>query len=352
MPAISVIVPIYNGEQFIHKCIDSVLSQTFSDLELIIVDDGSTDNCPQICDEYAKKDSRVIVIHGTNKGVSIARNIGLAAASGEYVAFCDGDDYFKANLLERTYSTAVEQHADVVSFNLQRMSDETISIDEKPNEPDIIDLDKETRFDMLYKVVTWQTKGWQACRSIFRRQIIEDHHIQFCDTCGNFAEDLGFTLEYLLYASRIIFIDEYLYYYYDVRQNSMMNSSKHVYKVNEVNELSYYLEPIMTKIVSEEQFSVIHHHIIQNQVVDMYAAKSKQDFQEWHELLKSLDKTEYFLDENQQYYTVYRKQKGLFGLRGVKRYFSSKRSIIHHYLCDLNISRLLRDLKLNHMIKS
>lgn len=352
MPAISVIVPIYNGEQFIHKCIDSVLSQTFSDLELIIVDDGSTDNCPQICDEYAKKDSRVIVIHGTNKGVSIARNIGLAAASGEYVAFCDGDDYFKANLLERTYSTAVEKHADVVSFNLQRMSDEAISIDEKPNEPDIIDLDKETRFDMLYKVVTWQTKGWQACRSIFRRQIIEDHHIQFCDTCGNFAEDLGFTLEYLLYASRIIFIDEYLYYYYDVRQNSMMNSSKHVYKVNEVNELSYYLEPIMTKIVSEEQFSVIHHHIIQNQVVDMYAAKSKQDFQEWHELLKSLDKTEYFLDENQQYYTVYRKQKGLFGLRGVKRYFSSKRSIIHHYLCDLNISRLLRDLKLNHMIKS
>lgn len=352
MPAISVIVPIYNGEQFIHKCIDSVLSQTFSDLELIIVDDGSTDNCPQICDEYAKKDSRVIVIHGTNKGVSIARNIGLAAASGEYVAFCDGDDYFKKNLLERTYSTAVEKHADVVSFNLQRMSDEAILIDVKPNEPDIIDLDKETRFDMLYKVVTWQTKGWQACRSIFRRQIIEDHHIQFCDTCGNFAEDLGFTLEYLLYASRIIFIDEYLYYYYDVRQNSMMNSSKHVYKVNEVNELSYYLEPIMTKIVSEEQFSVIHHHIIQNQVVDMYAAKSKQDFQEWHELLKSLDKTEYFLDENQQYYTVYRKQKGLFGLRGVKRYFSSKRSIINRYLCDLNIRRLLRDLKLNHMIKA
>ena len=352
MPAISVIVPIYNGEQFIHKCIDSVLSQTFSDLELIIVDDGSTDNCPQICDEYAKKDSRVIVIHGTNKGVSIARNIGLAAASGEYVAFCDGDDYFKANLLERTYSTAVEKHADVVSFNLQRMSDEAISIDEKPNEPDIIDLDKETRFDMLYKVVTWQTKGWQACRSIFRRQIIEDHHIQFCDTCGNFAEDLGFTLEYLLYASRIIFIDEYLYYYYDVRQNSMMNKSKHVYKINEVNELSYYLKPIMTKVLSEEQFSVIHHHILQNQVVDLYSVNSKQDFQEWNELLKSLDKTAYFLDENQQYYIVYRKQKGIFGLRGVKRYFSSKKSIIHRYLCDLNIRRLLRELKLYRMLKA
>ncbi len=352
MPAISVIVPIYNGEQFIQKCIDSVLSQTFGDLELIIVDDGSTDNCPQICDEYAKKDSRVIVIHGTNKGVSVARNIGLAAASGKYVAFCDGDDYFKENLLERTYKTAVEQQSDVVSFNLQRMSKEDTLIEEGSKEPEIIDLDEETRFDMLYKVVTWQTKGWQACRSIFKRQIIEDHHIQFCDTCGNFAEDLGFTLEYLLYATRIIFIDEYLYYYYDVRQNSMMNKSKHVYKVNEVNKLSYYLKPIMTRVLSEEQFSVIHHHIIQNQVVDLYSAKSKQDFQEWNELLKSLEKGDYFLDENQQYYTVYKKQIGLFGLRGVKRYYSSKRSIIHRYLCDLNIGRLLRDLQLNHLIKA
>ena len=352
MPAISVIVPIYNGEKFIHRCVNSILNQTFEDFELILVDDGSTDSCPQICDEYAAKDSRVIVIHCENQGVSIARNVGLAAANGDYVAFCDGDDSFKRTLLERTYKTAIEEHSDIVSYNLERLSEKDMPQEKESGDPDIIDLTKENIFDFLYKVVTWQTKGWQACRSIFKRRIIEDHQIKFCDTCENFAEDLGFTLEYLLYASRIIFIDEYLYYYYDVRQNSMMNSSKHVYKVNEVNELSYYLEPIMTKIVSEEQFSVIHHHIIQNQVVDMYAAKSKQDFQEWHKLLKSLDKTEYFLDENQRYYTVYRKQKGIFGLRGVKRYYSSKRSIIHRYLCDLNIRRLLRDLKLNHMIKA
>ena len=352
MPVFSVIVPIYNGEKFIHKCVDSILLQTFSDFELILVDDGSTDRCPKICDEYAAKDSRVKVIHQSNKGVSVARNTGLAAATGEYVAFCDGDDYYKDTLLERTYSIAKDNNAEVVSYKLKRISDNEQQSEDETLQLDVVDLSGEKRFDLLYKVVTWQTKGWQACRSVFKRKIIEKHNIIFCDTCGNFAEDLGFTLEYLLYASRIIFIDEYLYYYYDVRQNSMMNKSKHVYKVNEVNELSHYLEPIMTKIVSVEQFSVIHHHIIQNQVVDMYSAKSKQDFQEWHELLKSLDKTEYFLDENQQYYNVYRKQKGLFGLRGVKRYFSSKRSIIHRYMCDLNIRRLLRDLKLNHLIKA
>ncbi|MBR1533163.1 MAG: glycosyltransferase [Ruminococcus sp.] len=349
MPAISVIVPIYNGEQFIHKCIDSVLSQTFSDLELIIVDDGSTDHCPQICDEYSEKDSRVIVIHGTNKGVSIARNIGLAVASGEYVAFCDGDDYFKENLLERTYNTAVKQHADVVAFNAIRLSN---AERRKTANDQTYNLTKNGVFEYLCKVATWETGGWQVWRSIFKRKIIDDNNIRFCDKCCDFAEDLGFTLEFSLFSSRIAFIDDYLYFYNDIRESSMMNKSKHVYKVNEVNELSYYLKPIMTKVLSEEQFSVIHHHIIQNQVVDLYSANNKQDFQEWNETLKSLDKTAYFLDENKQYYIVYRKQKGLFGLHGVKRYFSSKKSIIHRYLCDLNIRRLLRDLKLYRMLKA
>ena len=99
MPVFSVIVPIYNGEKFIHKCVDSILLQTFSDFELILVDDGSTDRCPKICDEYSAKDSRVKVIHQANQGVSVARNTGLAAATGEYVAFCDGDDYFKKSHL-------------------------------------------------------------------------------------------------------------------------------------------------------------------------------------------------------------------------------------------------------------
>ena len=111
MPVFSVIVPIYNGEQFIHRCVDSMLSQTFGDLELILIDDGSSDSCAEICDEYAAKDDRVIVIHAKNKGVSKARNEGLAIASGEYLAFCDGDDYYKNDLLEKTVSNIKEVKA-------------------------------------------------------------------------------------------------------------------------------------------------------------------------------------------------------------------------------------------------
>ena len=93
MPKISIIVPVYKVEKFLPKCIDSILSQTFTDFELILVDDGSPDNCGKICDEYAHKDDRVVVVHKLNEGVSIARNKGLDVAKGEYILFCDSDDF-------------------------------------------------------------------------------------------------------------------------------------------------------------------------------------------------------------------------------------------------------------------
>lgn len=92
-PKLSIIVPIYNVEKYLPRCIDSILAQTYTDFELILVDDGSSDNCPQICDEYALKDQRIIVIHQINGGVSDARNTALKIARGKYVAFVDGDDF-------------------------------------------------------------------------------------------------------------------------------------------------------------------------------------------------------------------------------------------------------------------
>ena len=92
-PKVSIIVPVYNVEKYLDRCMESLLNQTLKDIEIILVDDGSPDNCPQICDEYAKKDSRVKVVHKVNAGLGYARNSGLDVASGEYVAFVDSDDY-------------------------------------------------------------------------------------------------------------------------------------------------------------------------------------------------------------------------------------------------------------------
>jgi glycosyltransferase involved in cell wall biosynthesis len=114
VPAVSIIVPIYNISQYLQECLDSLLDQTFSDIEIILVDDGSTDDCPQICDAYEKKDSRVKVIHKPNAGLVSARKAGLRAAKGRYIGYVDGDDWIEPDMYARMYQTLTEQKVDIV----------------------------------------------------------------------------------------------------------------------------------------------------------------------------------------------------------------------------------------------
>ena len=113
MPKISVIVPIFNGEKYLCRCIDSILYQTFDDFELILINDGSSDNCAAICNEYMEKDTRIKVIHQENRGVSAARNAGLDIANGDYISFVDSDDYVYPQYLEYLYRAIIESDADI-----------------------------------------------------------------------------------------------------------------------------------------------------------------------------------------------------------------------------------------------
>lgn len=122
--AVSFIIPVYNVEKYIYKCLDSVINQTLKNIEIIIVDDGSPDNCPQICDEYASKDSRIKVIHKENGGVSRARNTGIEAASGKYLYFVDSDDWVEADVLKQLYETAEQTDADLVLTGCIRQYDD------------------------------------------------------------------------------------------------------------------------------------------------------------------------------------------------------------------------------------
>ena len=120
---VSIIVPVYNTGKFLNRAINSLLNQTLEDIEIILVDDGSTDNCPQICDEYAKKDNRVIVIHQKNTGQAIARNVGLEVASGKYIMFLDADDMLEDYACETMYKLAEEKKADYISANYIMMDE-------------------------------------------------------------------------------------------------------------------------------------------------------------------------------------------------------------------------------------
>lgn len=126
---ISVIIPIYNVEKYLKKCIDSIINQTYKNLEIILVDDGSPDNCGKICDEYAKKDQRIRVIHKKNGGLSDARNAGIDIAKGKYIAFVDSDDYVEKEYIEIMYKELKKNNVKIVQCGINKISDNEEIID-------------------------------------------------------------------------------------------------------------------------------------------------------------------------------------------------------------------------------
>lgn len=119
MAVISIIIPVYRAEKYLNTCIESVVSQTFTDIEILLVDDGSPDRCPQMCDQWAAKDDRIRVLHRPNRGAAAARNAGIEAASGQFLLFVDADDRLKQDALQRAYEAQQANDADLVIFNLQ-----------------------------------------------------------------------------------------------------------------------------------------------------------------------------------------------------------------------------------------
>ena len=136
MPEVSVIIPVYKVEKYIHKCIDSVLNQTFRDIQVILVDDGSPDNCGHICDEYSKADKRVSVVHKENGGLSDARNAGMKYAEGNYILFVDSDDYIEHDMIEYMYSRIKDSDADMATCGIYEVYSDRI--EEQKREPDFV----------------------------------------------------------------------------------------------------------------------------------------------------------------------------------------------------------------------
>lgn len=204
MPNISVIVPIYNSEKAIAQCLNSILSQTYSDFELLLINDGSTDSCPQICNEYARKDNRIRVIHKLNQGVSAARNDGIAAAHGTYIAFVDSDDYVSNDFL----SVLLEGTSD--DFDLICATKTNIYGDRHlPEKKTAFELDLTQKIGSYYNKLADFTS---PCMKLFKRSIIMDYNIRF-NPAIHYGEDSAFLYEYLFYCKRIKQISDCVYFY-------------------------------------------------------------------------------------------------------------------------------------------
>lgn len=210
---ISVIVPIYKVEQYLNRCVDSIINQTYTNLEIILVDDGSPDNCPKICDEYIKKDNRIKVIHKKNGGLSDARNAGLKVATGYYISFIDSDDWIDLNMYKNLINLLVEYNADIVECEVKYAYDDDIYIENNYN--NIKCLDKISAHKALIKNEIRQT----VWNKIYKAQIVKNVEFEK----GKYNEDEFWTYKIIDLSKKIVKTSE-IYYYYFQRPGSIMNS--------------------------------------------------------------------------------------------------------------------------------
>lgn len=223
---ISVIIPVYNVENYIEKCLETLINQTYKKLEIILIDDGSSDNSGNICDKYQKEDSRIKVIHKKNEGASEARNVGIEQATGKYLAFVDADDYIDYTMLEKMYNQIKQDNAQIVFCGYSRINDIGI---EKENFLDIEKYPKDKT--ILYSLIGALPNdkndiiiGTSVWICLYDLNIIKSNNIFFKSQKIYMSEDILFQIEYLEHVKKVGLIKEPLYKY---RYNENSLSTKY-----------------------------------------------------------------------------------------------------------------------------
>lgn len=223
---ISIIVPVYNMENYLDRCMDTILNQTYKNLEIILVDDGSTDKSAQMCDDYARKDSRIKVVHKVNGGLSDARNAGLKLVTGEYIGYVDSDDWIEYDMYEKMYNACEKNNAQVAvcryaceDDNTSTEKDSTKTGQDSPSKQVV--LTKDEILDIYicgHDEYIIYNSVWSK---LFRRDLVED----LIFPKGQNSEDIVYTTKAFCRLDKAVYIDEPLYHYVVDRAGSIMNEA-------------------------------------------------------------------------------------------------------------------------------
>jgi len=267
---VSVIIPVYNVESYLQDCVDSVLNQTYRDIQVILVDDGSPDNCGAICDEYAEKDSRVLVLHKENGGVSSARNYGLQYVSGKYVTFCDSDDMYAPDWIETLLNACETTGSDVGIGNYIKLQKNGCWGAASAHEVGIQNVKQtEEKNAYIFNKLLTPDHGWEVCLRLFGMEIIHRENLRFCESCGNYAEDLGFTLTYMLFANRVVSVES-VGYQYRIRSGSMMNTSACNPRLDSIQAVCTFCHPVIFRAfdpdAAEKFYKNLQFYLLGNQI--------------------------------------------------------------------------------------
>ena len=310
---VSVVIPVYNVEKYLKECLDSVCNQTLANIEIICVNDGSTDGSLDILNEYAKKDDRIKIISQSNRGLGASRNRGLKEASGKYVYFLDSDDYIDLTCLEKLVSNAVSNDSDVVLFKFQNV-DDFKNLHKRGVDFKIDDIFGEIDYDnftFTYKDVRRHVmnSAYSACLKLYRREFINP--MEFPE--GIPFEDVPVHVEVMLSAKRISFVPEFLYNYRS-NPNSISNTSKTGFYIFDIidlvedylrendyydefeNEFTYFkIVQILRYIVStesEEYFNRAKEEFVNTEIKNEKFIKKKY-LKKYHLVLESDNYSQY-----------------------------------------------------------
>lgn len=236
MPLVSVIVPVYNVSEYVERCINSIIRQNYSNIEVILVDDGSTDNSGAICDDFAQKDNRIRVIHKENGGLSDARNVALEIIEGEWVTFIDSDDWVCVDYIESLLTAAIESEADIAIAMYKSVENETNQVVRKVENCSGRLLDNEAAVKALLYQKQFTTA---ACCKLYRSEFWSD--VRF--PVGKLYEDVETIYRIFAKAKRAVFLQQVLYFYFQ-RQGSIVRTSFSVRKMDYVENCKLLLKRI------------------------------------------------------------------------------------------------------------
>lgn len=314
---ISIIVPVYNVEEYLEKCIDSILNQTYKNLEIILIDDGSSDNSANICDQYEKKDSRVKVIHKKNSGMSDARNTGMKIANGEYIGFVDSDDYIKQDMIENLYNLLKKNKADI-----SICAYELLDKNKKPSAKLNGKIYSFNNIDAIQELLKSKLITSHCWNKLYKKQLWET--IQF--PIGRKFEDMAVMHLVFEKAKKIVYKNE-IGYYYIKRSNSIMKSISDTL-VNDLREMSILREDYIKKnIVENEKYA---------EISEIKRIKMCYDYIILGQLDKLYDSTEYIDD-----YKKFRKYMKKYRFEAINTQINFRKKI---ELCILYLNRDLYKL--------
>ena len=214
---VSVIIPVYNVKNYLEKCVESVIGQSYKNLEIILVDDGSTDGSGALCDNLAENDHRIVVVHKQNGGLSDARNKGLDIAKGEYILFVDSDDYINPQLIERSLNSAKKHDADIVMFDYE-------AVEENSDKRELysFNLPKNVTINPRENKMVYTTAPC-AWNKLYKAELFRNTGIRY--PVGLHYEDLATSPRLFFYSSKVVYIDSPPLYYYLLREGSIMRNT-------------------------------------------------------------------------------------------------------------------------------